>query len=154
MPSSPDFIAHALDLLAPLGPVTARPMFGGHGVYLRGLMFGIVDDDELFLKADDQARPTFEAAGCRQFTYPSAKGPMAMGYFRPPDDAHEDAEAMAPWARLAVDAAERKATAKAMKARPPGLGRGARRAGSKATAEKAGGRAKKQPARKATHGRR
>jgi DNA transformation protein len=112
MANSPDFVAHALDLLAGLGPVSARPMFGGHGLYFAGLMFALLDDDELFLKADEVARPRFEAAGCRQWIYPSAKGPMPGGYWRPPDEAHEEAEAMLPWARLAAEAAERKAAAK------------------------------------------
>jgi DNA transformation protein len=113
MANSPDFVAHALDLLSGLGPVMARRMFGGHGIYFRGLMFALLDDDELFLKADEVARPRFEAEGCRQWIYPSARGPMPGGYWRPPDEAHEEAEAMLPWARLAVGAAERKALAKA-----------------------------------------
>ena len=118
MPSSPDFVAHVLDLLADVGPVTARAMFGGHGIMLRGRMFGVLYRDELFLKADDEAQPLFEAAGCRQWAYPSRKGPMAMPYWRPPDEAHESAEAMRPWALLAVASAERKAAAKP-KRRPP-----------------------------------
>jgi DNA transformation protein len=116
MPSSPDFVAHVLDLLADVGPVTARAMFGGHGIMLRGRMFGVLYRDELFLKADDEAQPLFEAAGCRQWAYPSRKGPMAMPYWRPPDEAHESAEAMRPWALLSVASAERKAAAKPKKA--------------------------------------
>jgi len=118
MPSSPDFVAHVLDLLADVGPVLARAMFGGHGLMLRGRMFGVLYRDELFLKADEEAQPRFEAAGCRQWAYPSRKGPMAMPYWRPPDEAHESAEAMRPWALLAVASAERKAAAKP-KRRPP-----------------------------------
>jgi DNA transformation protein len=109
LPSSPDFVAHVLDLLDPVGPVSARSMFGGHGIYARGVMFALVDDDELFLKVDDASRPRFEAAGCRQWTFPGPKGPVAGGYFRPPDEAHEDPEAMRPWAEAALAAAIRKA---------------------------------------------
>jgi len=36
-----------------------------------------------------------------------------MPYWRPPDEAHESAEAMRPWALLAVASAERTAAAKA-----------------------------------------
>jgi DNA transformation protein len=115
MPVSKSFVAHALDLLGLAGPVQARAMFGGHGLYLRGAMFGLLDDDELFLKADDESRGAFVEAGCRQWTYPSPKGTMAMGYWRPPDAAHEDPEAMLPWARLAIGAAERAQARKAAK---------------------------------------
>ena len=113
MPSDPSFVAHVLDLVAPLGSVTARAMFGGHGLYAEGVMFGLLDDDELFLKTDEATRARFVEAGCRQWMYVNKKVRMEnTGYFRPPDDAHEDAEVMLPWARLALDAALRARAAK------------------------------------------
>lgn len=138
MANSPEFVSHAVDLLSLVGAVQARAMFGGHGVYCRGVMFGLLDDDELFLKTDDACRGDFEAAGCRRWVYESRGAPMETAYFRPPDDAHEDAEAMLPWARLALDAALRKAAAKAAKALRP-------RAGAKKSASAA----KASPKRKA-----
>ncbi len=125
MANSPDFVALALELLAGVGPVDARAMFGGHGVYAQGVMFGLLDDDELFLKTDEVSRPRFVDAGCRQWTY-VAKGQRMenTSWFRPPDDAHEDPEAMAAWATLALDSALRVRAArparrkKAAKARP------------------------------------
>lgn len=115
MSVSTEFVTHALDLLAPLGLVEAKRMFGGYGVYARGVMFAILDDEELFLKADDEAQATFVAAGCRQWSYPTKAGPQPGPYWRPPDEAHEDPEAMRPWAALGLQAALRKAAAKAMK---------------------------------------
>jgi DNA transformation protein and related proteins len=109
MACSPSFVEHALDLLSLSGPVVARRMFGGHGLYLGGVMFGLLDDDELFLKTDAETRGRFLEAGCRMWVYPSLG---ETSYYRPPDDAHEDPEAMLPWARLAVDAARRKHEAK------------------------------------------
>jgi len=148
MSNTPEFVAHALDLLAPLGLVEAKRMFGGHGIYARGVMFGLLDDEELFLKADDEARPVFEAAGCRQWVFVSSKGSIPGGYWRPPDEAHEDAEAMRPWAELGLAAALRKAAAKA--ARPAkGAGRGAKKATAPARKAPAAGKAKARPAAKA-----
>ncbi len=127
--SSPEFVTHALDLLALLGPVQARAMFGGHGLYARGVMFGLLDGDELFLKTDDACRARFVDAGCRQWVYVSRTQRMeSTSYFRPPDDAHEDAEAMHPWAQLALDAALRKIAAKAARPKRP-TPAGARKAG-------------------------
>ncbi len=128
MPSDADFVTFALDLLAPLGPVQARAMFGGHGLYARGVMFGLLDDDELFLKTDGECRARFVEAGCRRWVYGKMQ---STSYFRPPDDAHEDPEAMLPWARLALDAALRTAAEKAARAR-----RSPRRAAAKAPARK------------------
>jgi DNA transformation protein len=123
--NSETFVAHALDLLAPLGRVEARRMFGGHGVYAAGVMFALLDDDELFLKTDPESRPLFVAAGCRRWVYPGVL--EETSYFRPPDDAHEDPEAMLPWARLALDAALRLKAAKEAKARAAAERRAARR---------------------------
>ena len=46
-------------------------MFGGYGLYLDGLMIGVVIDDGLYLKADEPTRAHFEAAGCAPFVYDS-----------------------------------------------------------------------------------
>ena len=113
MPCSPTFAEHAVDLLAGLGPVDARRMFGGYGVYARGVMFALLDDDELFLKTDDETRDRFRAAGGRMWVY----GRMAeTNYYRPPDEAHEDPESMLPWAKLGLEAALRRRAAKGAKA--------------------------------------
>jgi DNA transformation protein len=117
VPESPAFVAFAVDLLGPLGPVRARAMFGGHGIYCGDLMIGLVDDDEVFLKTDDQTRPVFEAAGCRRWIYGGGGKEMKTSYFRPPDPAHESPEDMEPWGRLALEAARRAARAKASKKR-------------------------------------
>jgi DNA transformation protein len=126
MPNSDSFVDHVIDLLSLLGPVALRRMFGGHGLYHRGVMFALLDDDELFLKTDAQTRPRFLEAGCRAWVYSRADGSwQETSYFRPPDEAHEDPEAMLPWARLAAEAALRlhaeklaRAAARKPRARP------------------------------------
>ena len=112
-----EFIAWLHELLDPLGHVTTRAMFGGHGLYLDGIIVGIVDDGRLYLKADAISEPLFAAAGCAAFVYPGRNGPMAMSYWTVPDEAMDSAAAMAPWARLAKEAAARKGVMK--KARSP-----------------------------------
>ncbi len=66
MAAKPEFRDHVLDLLAPLGPVTARRMFGGFGITLDGVMFALIADDVLYLKVDDRTRPDYEAAGAAE----------------------------------------------------------------------------------------
>jgi DNA transformation protein and related proteins len=111
--NSKDFVTFAVELLSSVGPVSARRMFGGHGVYAEDVFFAILDDDELFLKTDDETRARFREADCRMWTYP---GTDETNYYRPPDEAHDDPEAMAPWARLGLEAALRARAAKAAKA--------------------------------------
>jgi len=118
-------------------------MFGGHGLYAEGVMFALLDDGELFVKTDEETRATFVEAGCRQWTYVNKKVRMEnTGYFRPPDDAHEDPEAMLPWARLALAAALRARAAKTSKPRRTGKTTSGSRSGSRPKARARGARSR------------
>ena len=55
------------ELLAPLGAVRVKRMFGGHGFYVDEIFIAIHAFERLYLKTDDAARPLFEAAGCVPF---------------------------------------------------------------------------------------
>lgn len=104
---SDDFVDYVMELFGPFGTVGPRRMFGGHGVYLDGLMFAIVSGDMLYLKADEMNRDEFEKAGCEIFSY-ARKGKRAtLNFFRAPEDAMESPELMLPWARTAYAAALR-----------------------------------------------
>jgi len=98
-------VEHCLELLAPLGNVIARRMFGGHGLRVDGLFFGLIAFDRLYLKADAASRPTFEAAGCSPFEYDGKGKRVTLGYWTVPADAMESPALMQPWARLALQAA-------------------------------------------------
>ena len=74
--------------MAGFGLVTIRPMFGGAGVYHDGLMFALLDDEVLYLKADDTTKAAFVAENLSQFTYMSKGGKlMEMAYWRIPERA-------------------------------------------------------------------
>ena len=114
---SADFIAYLQELFADFGTVTARRMFGGHGLYASidggdAVFFALVIDDALYLKVDAQTQMRFEAAGCAPFVYTKQQEPIATSYWSAPDEAMDSAQAMRPWAQLAYDAALRKAATK------------------------------------------
>lgn len=91
-----------------LGPVTIRRMFGGKGIYHRGLIFALELRDAMMLKADATSAPQFLAAGAEQWSYDGKKGkPVLMPYWSIPEDALDDPDEMTKWARLAYDAAVR-----------------------------------------------
>jgi DNA transformation protein len=104
---SDDFVDYVMELLGPFGTVGARRMFGGHGVYLDGLMFALLFEDTLYLKADEMNRIEFEQAGCEIFSYARKGRPTTLNFFRAPEDAMESPELMLPWARTAYAAALR-----------------------------------------------
>jgi len=104
-----EFVTHVLDLLEPLGPVSAKRMFGGYGIYLDRMMFALVASNTLYLKVDDESRGEFDAAGLEPFRYSKKGKSYQMSYHAAPEDALEDAELLRDWARKAVDAAMRAA---------------------------------------------
>lgn len=119
MAVSAELLAHCLELLAPLGAVRNRRMFGGQGFYVDDLFIALIAYDRLFLKADAQTRPLFEAAGCAPFIYDAAGGKqVSVSYFSAPDEAMESPVLMEPWARHALSAALRARAAKPRAATP------------------------------------
>ncbi len=101
------FVSYVLEQLEPLGEVSARAMFGGHGIYLEGRMFALIAEDTLYLKVDDESRAEFETAGLKPFRYQGAKGETTMSYYEPPSSAIDDREQLCIWAGKAVAAAQR-----------------------------------------------
>ena len=117
MSVSPTYRAYVLEQLSALGPVTARRMFGGLGLYHAGLFFGLVDDDVLYLKVDDTTRGEYEAAGTGPFRPSAGEGP-SLGYYEVPGEVLEDRAALREWAAKAVEVARRKAATKARRSGP------------------------------------
>lgn len=102
-----EFVDYCAELLATLGGVRSRRMFGGHGLYVDDIFVALIADERLYLKVDVQSRARFEAAGCRPFTYAAKGRAQTLSYFTAPDEAMESQALMAHWARLALDAALR-----------------------------------------------
>jgi DNA transformation protein len=101
------------EALEPLGGVTLRKMMGGATLYLDGTVFAILDEGELWLKADAETVAVWDAEGCEKFSVTFKDGRVdVMNYRRAPADIYDDAEAMQRWAALAVEAGLRAAAKK------------------------------------------
>lgn len=80
-----EYLVH--DLLADMRGVSARAMFGGWGIYKEGVMFGLVDEDELFLKVGTSNRAEFEAMGSSPYTYAKKDGKrVTMSFWSVPEE--------------------------------------------------------------------
>jgi DNA transformation protein len=111
VPNSKDYVEYVLELMRPAGRASARAMFGGHGIYVDGMIVGIVDDDVLYLKTDTETRAAFVARDLVPFRYATKKGDVEItSYYRPPDEALESPAEMREWLRLALAAALRSAS--------------------------------------------
>jgi DNA transformation protein len=104
------------ELFEPLGGVSLRRMFGGIGVFKDGVMFGLVDDDALFLKADDTTAGTYKAEGQNPWVYEGMGKQVTMPYWRLPERLYDEPDEFREWAIAAFVVAER---AKKPKARKP-----------------------------------
>lgn len=115
-----DFVEFVRDQLRRLGPVTVRAMFGGHGLWLDGRIFGIVAEGALHLRTGPRNRAAYEALGLRPFKPWDDRPVTLKAYYPLPEDVLEDPDAAARWAREAVEAARDADAAKATKPRPAG----------------------------------
>lgn len=115
MPRQNEFCDHLMDRLAPLGKPSYRFMFGGYGIYLDGLIVGIVVDDVLLLRADEKNRPDYETRGIGPFHPYPEKMSSTMPYYTVPDDVFEDQDVFQEWAGRSREAALRVQAAKKAK---------------------------------------
>ena len=84
--------------LQPIGAVSARSMFGGHGIFIEDTMFAILDSDgRFYLRADEQSAPGFEEAGSSRHA--------RMPYWEVPAAVREDEQRLVEWASTAASVA-------------------------------------------------
>jgi DNA transformation protein len=88
------FMEHVVGLLAPLGDVNSRAMFGGYGIFHEGDMFARISGSSLYFKVNDETRPAYEAAGSQRF--------KPMPYYEVPVEVLEGGDRFAEWAGKAI----------------------------------------------------
>jgi DNA transformation protein len=103
-----DFVEHVCDLLAPLGAVRTRAMFGGYGIYVDDVFCAIIANDTLYFKVDDGNRADYEALGYQPFK-PFDDKPMVMSYYEVPAEVMDRRDALAAWGAMALEAGRRAA---------------------------------------------
>lgn len=114
------FHDYVKELFAGMGRIEIKRMFGGAGGYCDGLMFLLLADDAIYLKADEALKAELRAKGSGPFVWIPENGPrkgehVEMGYWRLPDAALDDPDLAAEWGRKALAVAEAKASAKGRK---------------------------------------
>jgi DNA transformation protein len=125
MAKPPDpFHEFVIELLAPLGAVSIRRMFGGAGVFREGLMIALLFNETIYLKTDAALRADLESEGGEAFlwTKPSTGEIIDMAYVSLPSSAMDDPDEASAWARRSLSVAKAKAAAKPAprKKKPPG----------------------------------
>lgn len=102
------------ELFGEFGQIQVRRMFGGAGLFADGLMFGLVVDQQIYLKTDAASVPKFEAEASGPFGYSTKHGRRVLtSYWRLPERLYDDPEELAQWAMAALAVARIKAKDKA-----------------------------------------
>ena len=107
-----EFAAYVVDLMQSIGPVYSKRMFGGFGVFLDGMMFGLIMINTLYLKVDEENLKEFDELGLKPFTYKKKGQEMKLSYYQAPEEAMESMEIMRAWANRSFGAALRTAARK------------------------------------------
>jgi len=102
-----EYLNYLVECMAFIRGLHVRAMFGGYGLYQDDLIFAIVVNDVLYLKADEAITHEFSNRGLQPFTYTVQGRPVTMQYFEAPPDVFEQPEVMQEWAHKALGAALR-----------------------------------------------
>jgi DNA transformation protein len=124
MVASDGFAEFLRDQLAPLGRITTRSMFGKTGVFCDGFMLGMVRDNTLYFRVDDDNRVAFkEAESFPPLNYEKKGCTIDLSFWRAPERLFDEPDELVTWARAALAAARRVAakrepTARRRQSRP------------------------------------
>ncbi len=113
-----------IDLFSGFGPVTIRRMFSGYGISADGTNFALALRGGLYLRADEQTIPSFEAEGSQPFQYQTrAKTVTVNSYWQLPERLYDDPDDLTDWARASLAAAQRAALRKRPKVKKAATGK-------------------------------
>lgn len=101
------FVASLDDVFELFGPIRAKRMFGGYGIYRDDLMFALVSDEVLYLKTDDVMAEELAARDLKPFEYTKQGKRMQIAYYTAPAEIFDDLEEAKRWAKRAYAAALR-----------------------------------------------
>src|ERR1700758_999485 len=108
MVASDTFAGFLRDQLAPLGRITMRRMFGKTGVFCDGFMLGMVRDNTLYFRVDDDNRVAFkEAESFPPLNYEKKGDIIDLSFWRAPERLFDEPDELLTWARAALAAARR-----------------------------------------------
>src|SRR3977135_1892581 len=108
MVASDSFAEFLREQLAPIGRVARRGMFGKTGVFCDGVMLGMVRDNTLYFRVDDDNRAVFkEAESFPPLNYEKKGGAIDLSFGRAPERLFDEPDEFVTWARAALAAARR-----------------------------------------------
>ena len=108
MVASETYAEFLREQLAPLGHVAMRRMFGKTGVFCDGVMLGMLTENTLYFRVDEENRATFkEAEAFPPLNYAKKGETIVLAFWRVPERLYDEPDEFITWARAALAAAHR-----------------------------------------------
>ena len=138
------------DLFAEFGPIRLKRFFGGEGIVADEVMIGMVFDDIIYFKTDEETRARFVAEKTEPFSFlkRSTGETIVTTWFALPDRLYDDPDELAQWARAALAVARNAEAGKKRKAAKTPAKKAAAKKPVKKPAKKSPRQAKASPTRK------
>ena len=100
------FLLQSVDLFASFGVIKSRSMFGGFGIFCNDIMFALIVENELHLRASLQNEQTFKDLGMEPYCYTKRGFPVVTKYFAVPASWWENSNELLQQAKAALDIAQ------------------------------------------------
>jgi DNA transformation protein len=108
MVASDGFAEFLREQLAPLDRITLLRMFGKNGVFCDGVMLGMVTENTLYFRVDEQNRATFkEAESAPPLNYRKRGTTIDLSFWRVPERLFDEPDELVTWGQAALAAARR-----------------------------------------------
>ena len=103
-----EFLDFILESLGSMEGISWGSMFGGFVIRHYDLPFGLIFDDELYLKVNEGNLIDYKAFGSEPFSYSKQGKIINISNWRVPAEVLEDADTFVIWAKKAIQAAQDK----------------------------------------------
>jgi DNA transformation protein len=94
-----DATRHVVELLSPMGPITARRLFGTWGLYLEDRIFGLMHEGIVYFRTGADTIARYVSTGSQPFLYRRSDGrSTVMQYHEVPAHVLADPDVACAWA--------------------------------------------------------
>ena len=115
MKKKKQFLDYILTKLEPHGPIKARAMFGGYGIYYDTAMFACIVETVLYFRVDELNRPDYAPYQAKPFIYSGGPRIITLPYLELPQEILDNPEELPEWIAKSTEATIRYQATRAKK---------------------------------------
>lgn len=92
-----------MDVLRDIPGIASKKLFSGWGIYKYGKIFGIIIDDELYFKTNENNLKYFEENGSHPFSFSRQGKIVFLPYWTLPDEIFSDEGKLIEWIERSIN---------------------------------------------------